>query len=901
MTQESRLAITIDSRGAQREAKSLTDRLNAMEAAGYKVDPAIRKMSQSMDQMASKASGAGSKLKGLEGQAGSFALVASRLAAPLAAAFGAAKFAMAAEQFTNLTNRLRLVTDGTEQLAYAQQSVYDVAQNSRQSLDTTAQVYQRVAQNARQLGLNFADVASVTETVAKTVALSGASTQAADAAMVQFGQALASGTLRGDELNSILEQTPALAQAIARGLGVTIGQLRTMGAEGKLTSEAVVQALQNQKDKVDQLSSAMKMTVSQSMTAFNNAVIAMAGRLDEASGASSRLATGISSLTRALEGFSTGEFFDFFRTDKQTIAGLNNELGVTIAGIRDLQNARSRLDKSDPGDTVLFKFQLYDRKEIDAEIANLERKAGSIRSIVAEMRSPGQQKPPGEDAAAPVNAEYEKLLANLKKAAALQGQNSEAARVRYAIETGELGKLLPEQEKLLLQYAQEKDAKEAAEAAAKKLGAANAKANADASKGLPEAIGLFSRLYGQYDPAAQAVRSLTMEQQQLQLALDKGAISQIEYSKAIAQASLNYASIVQGQDQHLLRLKQINDEYVKGQSLAELYAQAAAATGIQGPAGKIAQAGIDASINSQIFSGKPNTSQIDAVIGGAGSELMRMSQENEQLQAWYDQRIAMYQQYRELEVENAAQYDETIRQLEKQRAADTLNNERSMSVARLSLAEGMFGDLTSIVGTFAGQQSGAYKAMFAVQKAASIAQSLVSIQTGIAMAAANPFPLNLAAMATVAASTASIVGNIQSVGLNLATGGYVRGPGTATSDSIPANLSNGEFVVNAAATRRNRQLLEAINSNERVSVYSRSSAPAGAQRSGQAGIAPQVKHEVYIVNNSNAVVETRTGEDGRLEVLIQEVENRLADQLATGWGTFTQSLEQSYVMKRNAG
>ncbi|WP_323614997.1 tape measure protein [Pseudomonas putida] len=418
---------------------------------------------------------------------------------------------------------------------------------------------------------------------------------------------------------------------------------------------------------------------------------------------------------------------------------------------------------------------------------------------------------------------------------------------------------------------------------------------------LSAARAAFDDLYKSAQPAQAALQEYISTQSKLELLLGKSEITQQQYNEALAQASLNYSKAVQNADPHLVMLQKINEEYVRGQSLATLYAERAAAAAMPGPAGKIAQMGIGTAIDDKAFSGKPNTSRIDAVIGGAGSELTRMSQENEQLQAWYDQRIAMYQQYRELEVENAAQYDETIRQLEKQRAADTLNNERSMSVARLSLAEGMFGDLTSIVGTFAGQQSGAYKAMFAVQKAASIAQSLVSIQTGIAMAAANPFPLNLAAMASVAAATASIVGNIQSVGLNLATGGYVRGPGTGTSDSIPANLSNGEFVVNAAATRRNRQLLESINSNERVSVYSGSSAPAGKPRSGQAGIAPQVKHEVYIVNNSNAVVETRTGEDGRLEVLIQEVENRLADQLATGWGTFTQSLEQSYVMKRNAG
>lgn len=433
--------------------------------------------------------------------------------------------------------------------------------------------------------------------------------------------------------------------------------------------------------------------------------------------------------------------------------------------------------------------------------------------------------------------------------------------------------------------------------------AREAKKNApkNVNRGVAEAENTFARLYGQYDPAAQAARSLTHEQQQLQLALDRGAISQIEYGKALSQASINYSAIVQGQDQHLARLKLINEQYVQGNSLAELYAQKVAAAGMQGPSGKIAQAGVDASINSQVFSGKPNTSQIDAVIGGAGSELMRMTQENEQLQAWYDQRIAMYQQYRELEVENAAQYDETIRQLEKQRAEDTINNERSMSVARLSLAEGMFGDLTSIVGTFAGQQSGAYKAMFAVQKAASIAQSIISIQTGIAMAAANPFPLNLAAMASVAAATASIVGNIQSVGLNLATGGYVRGPGTATSDSIPANLSNGEFVVNAAATKRNRALLEAINSNERVSVTGGGGSVVSTQpgSSGASGI----QQNIYIQNHTTAQVEQRRMPNGDLEFVIREATDRavqeVAGQFAAGYGDVVDAGEGAYGWRRS--
>ncbi|MNP34274.1 hypothetical protein D3C76_1275530 [compost metagenome] len=131
-----------------------------------------------------------------------------------------------------------------------------------------------------------------------------------------------------------------------------------------------------------------------------------------------------------------------------------------------------------------------------------------------------------------------------------------------------------------------------------------------------------------------------------------------------------------------------------------------------------------------------------------------------------------------------------------------------------------------------------------------------------------------------------------------ATGGFVSGAGTGTSDSIMARLSDGEFVVNASATKRNRGLLEAINSNERVSLAGGSVEVPRLNGGSQKALAPQVIHQVYIVNNSNAVVETRTGENGRLEVLIQAVEDRLVDQMATGWGNFVQVTEQAYGLKR---
>ena len=851
MNQESRLAVTIDSRGAQRDARSMTKDLNALESAGNRVDPAMDKAQAGIREMGNQASTSASKVRALEGQTDRLVSVVTGLAGPIAAAFSVSKIAAAAEQYVNLTNRLRLVTEGAEQLAFAQESVYQVAQNARQSLEVTAQVYQRVAQNARQLGLDFADVASVTETVAKTVALSGASAQAADAAMVQFGQALASGTLRGDELNSIMEQTPALAQAIARGLGVTIGQLRTMGSEGKLTSEAVVRALQNQKDKVDELSSAMTLTVSQAMTAFNNALVSTVGRLDEATGASSRLAAGIASLARAMDGFNSGEFLDFFRKDKQTVAGLNNELSVTMAGIRDLQNARSRLASDDPADTVFFKFKFYDRAEIDAEIKELEGKSTAIRAIVSKMDSAtagtGAQKPKGEDPATAVNAEYEKMLANLKKQAALQGDNTEAAKVRYAIETGELGKLLPEQEKLLLKYAEEKDAKAAAEKASKSAAAASAKALAAQGKGLPEALNTFSRLYAQYDPAAEAARALEREESQLQLAFSRGKITQEEYSKALAQASINYAAAIKG---------------AKGLTAAEQYrAQLERQLQTDREENRVNAA----AVGTGDLQAERARSQIQLVrdtnttIQNLMTERDRTESEREK-QA-IQRQIDLQREYlpqRIAEMQNGwAMMDQAMlnpingwtaavqnfgnqaRDIAGQtqsifsNAFNTISTDITDAIMSGQLSMSTLGDIASnvvreIIAGFVkmGVQMALNAALNATLGTAAAGQSMILAGTtatawapAAAMASLATLGANSVPAAAALTSTTALASSLAVIP-GFATGGYVSGAGTGTSDSIMARLSDGEFVVNAKATSRNRELLEAINSNERVSFAS---------------------------------------------------------------------------------
>ncbi|MER1689781.1 phage tail tape measure protein [Proteus mirabilis] len=201
-----------------------------------------------------------------------------------------------ADSWTELQNRLKLVTESSVELNKATQAVYDIAQKTYQSLDATAQVYQRFADNADRLGLSQQKVAELTETVSKAVAISGASATAAQAALTQFGQALASGQLRGEELNSVMEQTPALAKAIADGMGVSVGELRKKAQDSEMTIEKVIQALERAADSVDKKFATSVTTVSQGFTNLQSAITKFIGEANQGTGATQLFTTGMTTL-----------------------------------------------------------------------------------------------------------------------------------------------------------------------------------------------------------------------------------------------------------------------------------------------------------------------------------------------------------------------------------------------------------------------------------------------------------------------------------------------------------------------------------------------------------------------------------------------------------------------------
>ncbi|ENW72352.1 TPA: tape measure protein [Acinetobacter baumannii] len=278
MAQESRLVIVIDSQNAERNARNLGNELVSIERKGEFA-------SKSMDSLSVATRALAGHMAGL-------------------VTVGAAISKM--DTYTGLQNRLKLVTNNQAELNKATEDTFQIAQKTYSAWDSVLQVYLRFSDNAKTLNLTMDDTARLTETVSKAVAISGASAEAADAALVQFGQALASGTLRGEELNSVMEQTPALAKAIAKGMGITVGELRSVAAEGKITSQEIVKALRNVESDVDALFAKTDITIGQSLTLLNNEITKFVGEAGKGSGAAQVLAGSVQTLASNLDLIADG-------------------------------------------------------------------------------------------------------------------------------------------------------------------------------------------------------------------------------------------------------------------------------------------------------------------------------------------------------------------------------------------------------------------------------------------------------------------------------------------------------------------------------------------------------------------------------------------------------------------
>lgn len=217
------------------------------------------------------------------------------------------------DEWKVVNGQVALTTKNQQESLMVQKELYRMAIDTRQAYTSTATLYASVARNSSELGKSAEDVLGFTEDVSRAMMIGGGSAASQQAALIQLGQALGSGVLRGDELNSIMDQAPRLAKAIAEGMGTTIGQLRVLGKEGKLTAIDVFDAIRKSSEKLKREMGKIPWTVNQAGVRVSDALGNLFSELEKKTGIVSSIAKGFASIGAYIDNIDIDNFVAGFQ------------------------------------------------------------------------------------------------------------------------------------------------------------------------------------------------------------------------------------------------------------------------------------------------------------------------------------------------------------------------------------------------------------------------------------------------------------------------------------------------------------------------------------------------------------------------------------------------------------
>ncbi|WP_119055035.1 tape measure protein [Acinetobacter colistiniresistens] len=300
-------------KAAQQKVAALEDALiltknsmNEFHNAAQQATPIVDNLDQSIDKTNNElrqtdilADKAGNGIQGLQN---SFGMLTNILAG-LGIGITASELAKTADEFKNLEGRIKIAVGESGNFQSALDGVVRVAIATNSNLTATGDLFATLTRATKDMKtttngvtdykLSQAQLLQLTETINQSIKISGASAQASEAAIVQFAQAIGSSVLRGDELNSILEQAPRLAQALADGLGVPIGKLKELGEAGQLTADVVIKALRQQSEAIAAEYQKLPLTVGASIENLKTSWMVYFGELDKSNGISESVAKAI--------------------------------------------------------------------------------------------------------------------------------------------------------------------------------------------------------------------------------------------------------------------------------------------------------------------------------------------------------------------------------------------------------------------------------------------------------------------------------------------------------------------------------------------------------------------------------------------------------------------------------
>ncbi|EEW7582245.1 tape measure protein [Escherichia coli] len=285
------------------------------------------------------------------------------------------RFLEAADAMSQLQARIERLTGSAAAATQTMQGLMRISSATGGSLQDTAKLWETLSTALRDTGATNGQIIQLTETLQKIGRIGGSSSEEMANALRQFGQSISSGTIRAEEFNSILEQMPELARQIAAGMGVSIGELRQLMLDGKLTAEDALNAIQKQTGSVNAEFEKLPRTLAQANNALTNSFLSMIDSVNQATGASSGMVTVIDSLTAALDRLagkaisadaqisdlnSTAEMFtrrartwswlglDGWEAQNKALAGLSNKAAMLVGDLAAVSKASQTAANTKP-------------------------------------------------------------------------------------------------------------------------------------------------------------------------------------------------------------------------------------------------------------------------------------------------------------------------------------------------------------------------------------------------------------------------------------------------------------------------------------------------------------------------------------------------------------------------
>ena len=647
-----------------------------------------------------------------EQSVGSLGGVIRSVAAPLAAFLSVRAVIRASDEYGQMASRIRNATSSTEEYEMVQARLLETASGTYRALSEAQEVYLSTAETLRDLGYATSEVLDITDSFSYALVRDAARADQATTAMDAYSKALMKGKIDADAFASILAATPSIVNGIADATGRSTDEIRKLGATGKLSVEALNEGLRRSRDENKAFADEMETSVKDALVNLETQFGVFIGKVNETSGASGVLVESIGELAdiladpetvaaaqqmaagvvTAFSGIASAmrETVGVVRWGAEELAAMMN--GIAADDVVRLNDELVRLQKMKEGgalDKLVFfgrggVVSYYNEQELDAEIAKIQA------ALNDAMNRPS--------ASLPAATEPPKAISETRKLVSAIAADTKVADAEVKKLTSSYQSMEKSLARQLALYGQ------TGEVASLRFEIEQGSLQGIVSQQADYLIGLARELDAKRDLSEQEKIRIDILRESGQLRAANDAQFELEYAEKIAEYER------QGNVEALKRLETLR-------RIREIQMNADQAPGtVEG----VSQA--------------PNVSGLSPEIGGAMSEMMRLQQQSEAMDEWRATELEKQRGFLDAREGFEAEYAARVENIHQQHQDRMSQIDAARQQVALSSTEDLFGSLAGMASTFAGEQSGIYRAMFAVQKAAAIAQTIISTEVAAAKA-----------------------------------------------------------------------------------------------------------------------------------------------------------------------